>query len=493
MKEQEDNSYKQIIKATSIFGGTQLIGIIVSVIRSKLVAVFLGPSGMGVVGLLSSTIDLIGGVTNFGLRTSAVKNIASAYTSGNQQQIEIEVTVLRRLVWGTGLLGMVLAILLSPWLSQITFGNRDYTYAIMWISMTLLFNQLTSGQGVILQGMRQIRYLSLSSIYGSVLGLILIVPIYYFMGVKGIVPVIIVTSFISMVLTWYFANKTKLLTVQMDTEQTWDRGKEMLRMGFLISMSGLLTIGTSYLIRIFITSNGSITDVGLYTAGFAIIGTYVGMIFSAMGMDYYPRLSGVSHNVEQTNILINQQAEIALLILGPVLAIFMTFSSWVVELLYSDQFLPVTDMIAWASLGMYFKATTWTVGFLFLAKSDSKLFFWNELSVNLYGLLLNILGYYFFGLEGLGVSFFLIYFLYLFQVFLVCKKRYNFVFQAKFLVIAIQQFSIGVICFSINRYMENPYAYIFGFLGCLLSVGLSLRVLNHMFDLKSIINKMLKR
>lgn len=493
MKEQEHSSYKQIIKSTSIFGGTQFIGIIVSVVRSKLVALFLGPSGMGIVGLLTSTVDLIGGITNFGLRTSAVKNIASAFVSGNQEQIAIEVTVLRRLVWGTGLLGMILAILLSPWLSQITFGNGEYTYAIMWISTTLLFNQLASGQGVILQGMRQIKYLSLSSIYGSVLGLFLVAPIYYFMGIKGVVPVIIGTSLVSMVLTWYFANKTKLLTIQMDKEQTWNRGKEMLRMGFLISLSGLLTTGTSYLIRIFITNTGSITDVGLYTAGFAIISTYVGMIFSAMGTDYYPRLSGISHNVEQTNILINQQAEIALLILGPVLAIFMTFSSWVVELLYSDKFLPVTDMIAWAALGMYFKATTWSVGFLFLVKSDSKLFFWNELSVNLYGLLLNILGYYFFGLEGLGISFFLIYLLYLVQVFLVCKNRYNFVFQLKFLVIAIQQFIVGFICFSINRYIENPYAYIIGFFVCLVSVGLSLRELNHLFGLKSVINKILKR
>jgi O-antigen/teichoic acid export membrane protein len=489
----ETNSYKQIIKATSIFGGTQLVNIVVSIIRSKLVAIFLGPSGMGIVGLLTSTTDLIGGLTNFGLRTSAVKNIASAYASGNQELIEIEVTILKRLVWITGLLGMTITIVFSSWLSQITFGNEEYTYAIMWVSITLLFNQLASGQGVVLQGMRQIKYLSLSSIYGSLLGLILVVPIYYFLGIKGIVPVVICTSLLSMLLTWYFANKTKLLSVEVNTEQTWKMGKEMLRMGFLLSMSALLTIGVSYLLRIYINNTGTIADVGLYNAGFAIISTYVGMIFSAMGTDYYPRLSGVSHDVQKTNTLINQQGEISILILGPVLSIFIVFSSWIVILLYSNKFLPVTEMIVWASLGMYFKASSWAIAYIILAKSDSKLFFWNELSFNIYGFLLNILGYYFFGLEGLGISFFLIYFLYFCQIFLVCRKRYNFVFNSKFLVIVTQQFFIGVICFLINRYIENPYSYIFGVLGCLVSVGLSLRELNQMFDLKSAVNKKLKR
>lgn len=485
----ETNSYKQIIKATSIFGGTQFVGIITGVVRSKLVAIFLGPAGMGIVGLLTSTIELIGNLTNFGLRTSAVKSVATAYALGDQEQIAIEVTVLRRLVWITGLLGMVITILLSPWLSQITFGSHEYTYGFIWISITLLFNQLTSGQDAVLQGMRQLKYLSLSSIYGSVLGLFLVIPTYYFMGPKGIVPVIIITSSLIMLLTWYFANKTKLLVVSVTTEQTWYRGKEMLRMGFLISLSALLTTAASYLLRIFISNFGTVADVGLYSAGFAIIGTYVGMIFSAMGTDYYPRLSGVSNDIIQTNKLINQQAEIALLILGPVLAIFMTFSGWAVQLLYSSKFLAVTSMIVWASLGMYFKASSWPMAFIFLAKSDSKMFFLNEIIVNSYGLLLNILGYYYFGLEGLGVSFLLMYFFYFIQISVVCKKKYAFVFDLKFVKILLKQFGIGFGCFLINRYMVDFYSYFYGVLGCLFAIGVSLKELDKVFDLKSFIRK----
>ena len=128
---EKKNSYRQIMKATSLFGGVQFFQIIISVVRSKFVAILLGPSGMGVVGLLTSTTGLISGITNLGLGTSAVKNISEANATGNEKRISTVISVLRRLVWGTGLLGAIVTLLLSPWLSQVTFGNRDYTLAFV--------------------------------------------------------------------------------------------------------------------------------------------------------------------------------------------------------------------------------------------------------------------------------------------------------------------------------------------------------------------------
>lgn len=483
MSTQQKDSYKQIFKATSIFGGTQVVSILISIIRSKFVAVFLGPTGMGTVGLLTSTTDLIGGVTNFGLRTSAVKKIAHAHANADEIALAKHVLVLRRLVWLTGLLGVSLTFVLAPWLSQFTFGNKSYTTAIRWISIILLLNQIVSGQGVVLQAMRQLKYSSLSSIYGSVAGLFIVIPIYYYWGMQGIVPVLIITSLVSLLLTGYFARKTKLVKVTVSYSETWQLGKEMLKLGFILSMSGLMTTAVSYLLRIFISNHGSVNDVGLYSAGFAIVGTYVGMIFTAMSTDYYPRLAGVSHDVLKTNQLVNQQGEVALLILGPVLAFFIIFNGWVVHLLYSSKFIKVMPMLAWAGLGMYFKTATWTMGFIFLAKSDSKAFFWNELSVNVYGFLLNISGYYFFGLEGLGISFFLMFFLYFLQVYWVTRKKYAFSFDTKFITILGVQIGLGVICFIISKYLKSPYSYILGLFPVFASIVVSYKALDSMFGI----------
>ena len=77
------NSYRHILKATTLFGGVQVFQVLISIIRSKFIAVLLGPEGMGIAGLLTSTTSLISGITNFGLGTSAIRNVAEANGSGN--------------------------------------------------------------------------------------------------------------------------------------------------------------------------------------------------------------------------------------------------------------------------------------------------------------------------------------------------------------------------------------------------------------------------
>ena len=83
------DNYKESIKATSIFGGVQLFNIVIKIVRSKFIAVLLGPNGMGIFGLLNSTILLVSSFTNFGLQTSAVRNIADANGTKNSKQIPL--------------------------------------------------------------------------------------------------------------------------------------------------------------------------------------------------------------------------------------------------------------------------------------------------------------------------------------------------------------------------------------------------------------------
>ncbi len=485
----EQRSYRQIMKATSIFGGVQVIQILVQIVRSKALAILLGPAGMGINSLLSSTLGLVQSLTNFGLQTSAVKNVAEANGTGDVTRVAVIITVLRRWVWITGLLGTILTLILSPWLSKITFGNREYTLAFIWISVSLLFNQLSSGQLVILQGLRKIRYLANANLTGAFLGLFVSIPMYYLWGVDGIVPAIIAMSLVNMLRTWYFARKIKLEKVEVTRKTTLVEGKQMLIMGFLLSMSGLMTTGAAYILRIFISNTGGVDQVGLYSAGFAIINTYVGMVFTAMGTDYYPRLSAVAGDDTKATQTINQQAEITLLILAPILVVFMVFINWAVILLYSTQFTGVNGMIQWAALGMYFKAASWSIAFILLAKGASKLFFWNELITNIYLLGFNILGYKYGGLDGLGITFLAAYFVYLVQVFFLSRIKYNFSFGKNFIKIFTIQVVLGVLGFLIVKYTNKPVSYILGSMVILVSGLYSLWELNKRLDLKNLLNR----
>ena len=180
VQENQTSSYRSIFKATSLFGGVQAYKILIGIINAKFVAVLLGPVGMGIQGLYQSAIQLIQSFSSLGLSQSAVRDVSEANGSGDTKQIGLTVSVIKRLVWMTGLFGLVLTAVFSPVISRVTFGNYDYTIPFIFLSVILLLDQLSAGQIVVLQGMRKLKSLAKSTSIGSTIGLIVSVPLYYF-------------------------------------------------------------------------------------------------------------------------------------------------------------------------------------------------------------------------------------------------------------------------------------------------------------------------
>lgn len=422
----DKNSYRRIIKSTANFGGIQVFQILIGLIRTKVVAVFLGPTGMGIVGLFQASIQLVLGLTNFGLSTSAINNISKQ--DGDDMIIESfkSISVLRYLIWFSALTGALLTIVFSNFLSQITFGNDNYAWAFSFLSLAVFFNHISTGKIILLRALRHTKIIMRTLIFGNVFGLVLTVPLYTFYGHKGIVPSLIIIEVSSLFFAFMFSLKLAIPKIGINFNDFTKISRKMLSLGLIVSFSGIITLVFNYVLRIFIGDVGSVSDVGLYNAGFAVINTYVGMIFSAMATDYYPELVAISGNVEKERDLINQQAIIAILIISPIIIPFILFIKWFIYIFYSEQFLPINNMILFAAAGMIFKSLGWAFAFLFLARSSRKLYFWNEFIFNIYMLVFNLIGYYYFGLTGLGISFILAYFLYAVQVYFISKTRFNF-------------------------------------------------------------------
>ncbi|MDO9634459.1 MAG: oligosaccharide flippase family protein [Paludibacter sp.] len=252
MESVDNTAYKSIFKATSLFGGVQIYNIIIGIIKSKFIAILLGPTGMGIAGLLTSATSLVQGFTAMGLSSSAIKNIAEANSNEDDGKLSLVVTVFKRLVWFTGILGMIVTIIIAPLLSKYSFGNYDYTIPFIFLSVTLLLQQLSAGRNVLLQGMRKLNYLAKSAVIGSTIGLLVSVPIYYYMGIKGIVPTLILNAIIVFLITWWFARKIKIEKIKVSTKQTFKEGKGMLKMGIVMSLNSVLVLGSSFVLRAFI-------------------------------------------------------------------------------------------------------------------------------------------------------------------------------------------------------------------------------------------------
>ena len=420
----ERSRYRSSFGATVLFSGVQFYQILIRIVKSKFIALFIGPEGMGISSLLHSTTDTISAATNLGLSTSSVKTIAVANREGNKEYIAKNITALRRLIWITGALGMLICAVLAPIWSQASFGNSEYIWSFVFVSVVILLDQLNRGNLALLQGMQEKKKLAKANIIGQTLNALVTVPLYYSYGLKAIVAALVLGSLISLVISTVFSHRIKVEKVKMTFRETFSIGREMIKLGFFLSLQFLMSTIVILIIRNYVSDIGGVDEVGLYSAGTSIVATYIGLVFSAISTDYFPRLAATKSN-EEMGLAVKTQAELTLLLLAPLIVAFIVFCKPVIILLYSEQFLPIEYMMYWSIGAVLFQAMGWAVSYTLLAKAKPSVFFLNELFSTAWGLPIKLLCYKYWGLTGFGMATMIVYALYLVQVLILSKHLFG--------------------------------------------------------------------
>ena len=424
--------YKSAFKATAIFGGVEIITILVSVFRNKFAAIWIGATGLGIMSLLNSLIQLVHSFSNFGLQSSAVKEIARVKGENNPLKLATTIKSISWWVYVGSLIGVVFIIVLSRILSQTMFDTYDYTVPIILVSSVVLIQALYRQNNAILQGCRRIKDMAKANIIASICSFIAVVPILYFFRVNGITSTIIISAIISFLVTSFFVRKLNLPHAKISTKEKVHIGLPIVKLGIMMAISSVSAYIMNFITKIAITNWGEIADVGLYQAGWALNGHYLGLVFTAMSKDYFPRISQVASDDFALKKMLNEQAEIAVLILAPLISGMILFMPWCIRLLYSSEFLAIVNMASLLMVGSLIKAGSWAISYLFLAKGDGKTFMINELLSTSLGLPMYLIGYHIWGLIGIGYAFIANYLVYFILVCLVSKTKYDIYYISDF-------------------------------------------------------------
>src|SRR4051794_30078087 len=115
-------TYGEILKSTAWIGGSSALTIAIGIVRTKAMALLLGPAGLGLFGLYGSIADLAFSIAGVGINSSGVRQIAEAVGSNDTERIARTIVVLRRMSVLLGLFGALLLVLFSRQVSTLTFG-----------------------------------------------------------------------------------------------------------------------------------------------------------------------------------------------------------------------------------------------------------------------------------------------------------------------------------------------------------------------------------
>ncbi|MBK1620637.1 hypothetical protein CKO42_19830 [Lamprobacter modestohalophilus] len=415
-----------MLKSSSIIGGAQGINLLLSMVRVKFAAVLIGPVGIGLLGNYSAIQGLIGTIAGLGIQSSAVRDVAQAVGRDDQEAIGRTVLSLRRVCWLTGLMGAVAMALLSPLLSQWTFGSDDYVLEIALLGLVILFGNLAGGQMALIQGMRRIGDLARLNIIGAAAGTLIAIWAYAWLGLGGIVPALLLMSAIQLLASGYFARRVAVPSVRMTWLASLRATGGMLRLGMVFMWTSLIAALVAFATRALITQQIDLSAVGIFSAAFALSGMFVGFVLSAMGADYYPRLTAASHDPAAMNRLVNEQTEIGLLLAVPGLLATLSLAGWIIRIFYTGEFLPAADLLQWFVLGCLGRVISWPLGFVMLALGKGVWYFVAETLWNFLHLSLIWIGLAVVGLKGVSIAFFILYIVVTISAYFIAQRLTGF-------------------------------------------------------------------
>jgi len=434
----------RVLKALGIFGSLEVVTMLCAVIRTKLVALWLGTAGVGVISLYNSTIEMLRVITQLNIRQSAVREIASVPVAARSEIAHITLS----LGFWLGVGGTVLVAVLSPLLSILTFGSCDYTWGFVLLSLTMLLSTVADARRAVLQAMDRLRSLALASLWGALVATVLALPMFYFFRMHAIVPVMIVFSASSLaVLMFYKVDKS---AVRPGFARFKACSVNILRLGACLSVAHCVGSVAEYVLRVYINTVADTDTVGLFQSGFTIINNYVGLIFTAIAMEFYPRLSVTINRPDFTRVVVSHEIGLTLTVLMLIVVLFISADELIVRILYSQNFLAIVPFLGIAILSTFLRAVSWCFSYVIIAKGEGRVYILTETSSALSLLVFSYFGWTCGGLTGLGAAYLGQFIVFTAVTWWVCHRRYGIVMPRRTVWLVIISCIVGVLALGLK-------------------------------------------
>lgn len=423
---QGSSTYIEILRSSAVVGGSSAINMAIGLVRTKAMAMMLGPAGFGLMAAFSTVADLARTFAELGINSSGVRQIAGSAATGDLQRIARTVYVLRRTAVVLGILGALLLAVFAKPVALLTFGDDEHASAVALLSIAVFLRLVSDGQSALLQGMRRIGDLARLGVLGSLLGTVVGVALVYWLHEEGVALSLVAMAAMSLIVSWWYSRKVQIVRPTLSLLQMTQEASALLRLGLAFMSSALLTMGAAYVVRIILIRDQGLPAAGLYQAAWTVGGIYVTFILQAMSTDFYPRLVAAANDDLECNRIVNEQAQVSLLLAGAGVLATLTFAPWAIGLLYSGDFSGATEVLRWICLGMALRIVTWPLGFILVAKGRQMLFVGTDLAWGVVNVFLTWYCVRRFGLAGAGIAFFASYVFHLLVVYPICRRLTGF-------------------------------------------------------------------
>lgn len=389
----------QLFKISSLNSLSVLIKLGIGVITSNMLAVFVGAGGMAYIGNFRNFMSSLEGVSTLAFPSGIVKYV------GENEAKEKELTKIITTVLLTFLgLATVLSILIFGFSEQLSvniFGdNLDYQTVFKVVAVVLPFSVISVLYVSIINGLGKYTKLIYATIFSNIFALLLTVFLIYEFKLVGALLSIALQPAVLFGVSFFYVPKELQILGRIDVkEYDFSVIKKLAGFSFMVLPSMLLSPYLTLEIRKFLIEKVGLVDAGFWEAITRVSNLYLIFITTLVSVYFYPELIRAKNKLDTKQVFYRfYQVIIPIFIASGIVIYFGRFL--ILKILYTDEFLPVSDLFLWQMTADFFKICGMILGFQFLAKKMVLPYIILELVSNLFLYFLSIYLIKVMGIQG---------------------------------------------------------------------------------------------
>jgi len=345
-----------------------LVSMVLSFISIKITSVYLGPVGLGTMGQLGLFMAMTQAILAAGVGTGLVRRTAELSEAPAQRQLAIS-TALRLLVVAGGVTAVLVAggatVLAREILHDVSLASSLQLYAAVCV-----FGLVATAMVSCASGAKDFRAVAVVNIGTGVSGFAMIAALCPQMGLDG---GLIATATMPLI-TW-------LIALAVARRKAWWPARP-LAAGFskaeargvvaFVPIAIITAVGLPLLhlaIRDEVIGHSGMAAVGILQGVMRLSDMYLGIASGVFAMYFFPRFSEIKGRAE-----LSAEIRLGLLLIVPAVAIvslaIYLLRDLIVRLVFTSDFLPMTELFGWQMAGNTLKMVGWLLGYVLLAKAN---------------------------------------------------------------------------------------------------------------------------
>ena len=399
-----------LVKTSLLNGIAVVVKVASALVLNKILAVYVGPAGYAVIGQFQNAVSIIvslaGGVVATGVTKATAQNF-----DGEAKQHAVWQTAIRFSLVASIMTAITL-LLIGNSLAQWVLHRADMSSVFVWLALALPAMAANNLLLAIVNGKKEIGIYVTANIIGSLISMLITGLLAFNFGLYGalvaftINPAIVLLASAIIVARhdWF---RPKFLWGQMNRPVFQELS------GFaLMGLTSALTAPVSYmLIRDHLVNSLGLSAAGYWQASWKISEIYLMLVTTTLSVYYLPRIAEIRIASElRAEILKVYRFVMPIVVLSA--TIIYLLRDFIIEILFTTDFLPMRELFPWQLVGDVIKVGAWILAYIMLGRAMVKIYIVTEIVFSSLFVLFSWVFINTFGLTGVSIAYAVNYILY---------------------------------------------------------------------------------